>query len=136
MSALRHLPARHLPVALLLAFALLARMLVPAGWMPVFDGNTVRLELCTGYALPPPPAVHDMHAMHGGKHDAHAGHGKKAEQPCPFGALAFGATDTTAPSIAPPLAYAEPAIALLARVSIGQGLAAPPPPATGPPALT
>lgn len=134
MSALRRLPAQHLSFAFLLVLAMLARLVVPSGWMPVFDGHRLQLELCGGGIAPPQPAI--MHGGHDGAVDDHGNHGK-AELPCPYAALSFAATgaDGLASVVARPL-YDRPAAMPDAPVTIGRGLAAPPPPATGPPALT
>lgn len=134
MSAFRRLPAQHRSMMLVLTLAMVVKLLVPVGWMPVFDGSRIGLELCGGYA-PPPVAAHAMHHM-GGTHTDHRSHDKhRAELPCPYAALAFAATDVDAPVFA--LRPIEPdAVRSSAPiVRVGRGLAAPPPPATGPPAL-
>lgn len=57
-----------------------------------------------------------------------------ADPPCLFAAAALAAPPENAPSIAAPVGrFAAAADARVAAVAIGQGLAAPPPPATGPP---
>jgi hypothetical protein len=129
------LQVRDFPIVLLLALALLARMVVPTGWMPVFDGSELRLEMC-GDSAPPPEAVQAMHAIYGGKHGDPSGHGAKHEPPCPYAALSFAATTSEGLFIAaaPPV-HAEPATFPASMVAVGRGLAAPPPPATGPPLL-
>jgi hypothetical protein len=129
------LQVRDFPIALLLAFALLARMVVPTGWMPVFDGSELRLEMCGGSA-PPPEAMQAMHAMQGGKHGDPSRHGARHEPPCPYAALSFAATTSEALFIAaaPPI-HTEPGAFPEAQAAVGRGLAAPPPPATGPPFL-
>lgn len=117
-------PAAALPL-LLLALAL--RMLVPAGWMPAADGRGI--ELCTGMGVVKAWVDAD------GRIHRDAPAPEKPDQPCTFAGL-------SAPLLAgagPVQLAAIPAMAahlgerpLLVRV--GQGLAAPPPPATGPPA--
>ena len=138
MSALRRSPARHTSVAALLAFALIVKLLVPTGWMPVFGTRGVTLEMCGSYG-PPPPAIamamaQAAHRMAG--HDQHKQHDKQGhDQPCAYAGLSFAALDADSPLslIATPLAQALPPVPF--AVTIGRGLAAPPPPSTGPPAL-
>ena len=138
---------------LLLGLALLSKLLVPAGWMPSFQNGHVQLVLCSGWAPAPvagPTAGHDsVHSAHG--HDAHqasasqGGHDHRDQnqsehdnhKPCTFaaGAMAGMAAGDTADPLQPAALLAG----VLPRpfaVAIGRGLAAPPPPATGPPRLT
>lgn len=109
----------------LLALALIVRALVPTGWMPIATDDGVRLVLCPGQGH----AVAGMH--HGG------GHGHDApmpDHPCAFAGLGLAADTAPAPLILPLPPLAEPpAPSEVFAVAIGQGLAAPPPPATGPP---
>lgn len=116
-------------VAVLIALALVVRALVPAGWMPVADGMGVRLALCPGQA----PTAHAMPSMSHGPE--HGGKGLP-DHPCAFAALGLAA-GTVPPSLALlPRAVPVPApIAQRDEGAIGRGLAAPPPPATGPPAF-
>lgn len=137
----------------LLASALLLRILVPAGWMPASDGRFAIVP-CSGSgelgAPEPSPAAHAGH--HGyGTHDAHASHAShagqdkpghhqhqqgQADHPCTFAGLGFAFAEPVLPAPPPP-----PALLMAARplpalaVSVGRGLAAPPPPSTGPPLL-
>ena len=121
MSAFRRLlhSDRQLVLALL-ALVLAMRVAVPAGWMPqVGADGQARLVLCSGFGAETPGK--DKSAQH-------------AEMPC-VGAGVFTAIDT--PPIAL-IATARPAFGPLPLprliVAVGQGLAAPPPPKTGPPA--
>lgn len=84
MRAARSLLMRYPAIAAaLLLSALLARVLVPAGFMPVASGGTVTLQPCPGTMPATPAPMAGMH--HGGaKHEAPA----KAEQPCAFAGLA------------------------------------------------
>lgn len=111
-----------LPV--LLFCALLLRSFVPAGFMiaPLVSGAPA-LILCPDSA--PAPAHHDREGHQGPRH---------VESPCPYAALA-------APALPPaPLVFALPVLLppLLAEsagfLALRPALAAPPPPATGPPA--
>lgn len=72
-------------VALIVAAALLVRLLVPAGFMPVFAGGAVTIAVCTGdgpmqVIIPAPGAT--------GQHDDRGGH---ATSPCAFADLALPA---------------------------------------------
>ncbi|HYZ48676.1 MAG TPA: DUF2946 family protein [Sphingomonas sp.] len=135
MSAFRRLPVQRHSVALLLAFALLVKLLVPVGWMPAFDGRGVHLELCGSYGPPPPAMAEAMaDAAHRMSGDEHKHHGKaSADQPCAYAGLAFAMAEPVLPALAAPAIVTAAPLAFAAAVAIGRGLAAPPPPATGPP---
>ena len=123
---------------MLVACALLVRMLVPSGFMiaPGATGLPTVIE-CPGQdpVAPMAPmampgmAGHDMHHK-GGEHD------KSADHPCAF-AAANAAVDLTA-AVHP---VAQTTVAAFAPTQFhtfarpGLGLAAPPPPKTGPPIL-
>ncbi|SFR76275.1 DUF2946 family protein [Sphingomonas jatrophae] len=93
MHAARALILRHRALAAaLFACAMLLRLLVPVGYMPVVSGGTIRLELCAG--VMPVKAEPVMHGMHHGKQTP--GEHPKAEQPCAFAGLSMpslGAAD-------------------------------------------
>ena len=130
---------------MLVACALLVRMLVPSGFMiapgatglptviacpgqdPVTPMAPMTMAPMTGAM--PGMAGHDMHHK-GGEHD------KSADHPCAF-AAANAAVDLTAAvhPVAPKAvaAFAPTQFHTFARP--GLGLAAPPPPKTGPPIL-
>lgn len=117
-------------VIILLALALLARALVPTGWMPVATAHGVRLELCAGQDAAAPA----MAGMAHGKKE----HGKQAlpDHPCAFAGLGLAADSVRAPAIVSSPVVTAPLSAKGWRaVTVGRGLAAPPPPATGPPAF-
>ena len=125
---------RILPV-LLLCVAL--RGFIPAGWMPAFDQQGISLIPCSGLTPPQPePAAHEMHAMHHGdaarQHDGKSKH-DTASQPCAFAAFAVDLSREDFGTAFEPLAPAEPIFLPLVAVQVGRGLAAPPPPQTGPP---
>lgn len=108
------------------ALALLARALVPAGWMPVADAGGVRLGLCDSAVMAMPGMKHGPAPMH---------HQGAPDHPCAF-AGAAAALDS--PVLAPPAPFLAAWIAprsAPAAIAIGRGLAAPPPPPTGPPAF-
>nr|WP_047168472.1 hypothetical protein [Sphingomonas sp. Y57] len=113
----------------LVALALFMRLLVPAGWMPAADRG-LAITLCTGTGAQQ-AWVDEQGNIHKGK----PGEGQ-ADHPCVFGGFAAVldlpmGLDLSGGLL--PVPAALPALAATA-VAIGQGLAAPPPPATGPPA--
>lgn len=122
-------------VLALIACSLLARLLVPPGWMPVQTANGWQITICTGtgpmkMAMPAAMAA----AMSAGHHQDKQPEHDSQDHPCAFAGLALA----LAPPITPPLLLPAQAatVSLLQRDSlahIGQGLAAPPPPSTGPP---
>lgn len=110
--------------------ALFMRMLVPAGWMPAAERG-LAITLCTGSGAQQ-AWIDDQGNLHQGKKPGEG----QADHPCVFGG--FAALLTLAPLGdalvgLPPVAVALPPLAITA-VAIGRGLAAPPPPSTGPPA--
>ena len=115
-------------VIALLALALLVRALVPTGWMPVATADGFGIVLCAGQA----PVPHAMAGMHhgSGKQDGPA----VPDHPCAFAGLGLAADTAPPPLVLPmrPVAVVAAAVPVLV-VAVGQGLAAPPPPATGPP---
>lgn len=119
---------RRLALAFI-AIALLMRLLVPAGFMPA-TGQGFAITLCTGMGAM--PAWVDKHGhIHKGKQTPD----KPVEHPCGFGA--FGAAldlPGGAAGLALPFVVIRTLLTALGEaVSIGHGLAAPPPPSTGPP---
>ena len=118
--------------AWLVVLALLAKLMIPAGYMPVAIDGRMTITLCSGTG---PEQLAMAHAMpgHGAHHDEHDG---KAEMPCPFSGLAMAALGNVAVAdvAALPALFALP---MLRRAT----WAAPPGrvhrrrPARGPPAL-
>lgn len=142
----RHLNLHRFPAAWLVALALAVRLIVPAGFMPM--AGQAGLEICAGQnmdmtaigATPAMAAMPGMAAMdHAPVHDAH--HGKPmsgaSDHDCGFGAAVGGAA--ALPTLILPALLAPVALpAAFVRVLVmrpGLGLAAPPPPKTGPPVL-
>lgn len=152
--------ARHNLLIAALLCVLLARVAVPAGWMPMLtaDGGIV-IAPCSGMGAMPmadAPGTHGMpgrsmsghsmpgHSMPGMDMAAHHAAPEKpndrhpdpaGDHPCSGAGVAVA---LTTPPVALPAALALAAIATPpARLvpNIGQGLAAPPPPSTGPPLL-
>ncbi|MES2058270.1 MAG: hypothetical protein V4564_20205 [Pseudomonadota bacterium] len=128
MSATR----RSLILALF-ACAMLVRALVPAGWMPTVGANGgIVISMCTGMG-----AVEMVLAPDGTLHEkAPAKHDGTTDHPCTFAGLgqAFAAADPIPMPVLPPATFTAPPLTPH-LVSIGRGLAAPPPPQTGPPIL-
>lgn len=111
----------------LLALALAVRVLVPAGWMPAATGQGFAITLCSGSGVET------------GWVDAEGKLHKQApatvgDQSCAFAGLTTPLTSSDALVLAEPFAHEDRAAIQPRLASIGQGLAAPPPPATGPPA--
>jgi len=127
---LRH---RHCAAWLIVA-ALLVKLLVPAGFMPVIERGTLRIEICTGIT-PVVPAVHAMAGMtHGGHGDAPA---SKPELPCAFAGVAMPSLAAVDPLLLV-LAIAF-AMRLVTAAVAPRPFAAPAflrPPLRGPPALS
>lgn len=150
-------------LSLVLGIVFLSKALVPTGWMPAFDEKGIRLVVCGGWAPAPQPEPratpphHAMDAGHGAHHGAMSHHGGQADaphaadhggghddksdhdrqQPCTFAAAALpwlGGSDRAVDF--EPLRQVALAPSFPPSVAVGRGLAAPPPPATGPPLLT
>ncbi|HWI86720.1 MAG TPA: DUF2946 family protein [Sphingomonas sp.] len=138
----RHLKLHRWPAAWLVALALAVRLLVPAGYMPM--AGQAGLEICAGQTADLPvvasmpsmamPAMGHM-PMKGMDHGRHVP--GDHDHDCGFAAAVGGAG--ALPTLILPAALAPVASpAAFVRHFItrpGLGLAAPPPPKTGPPLL-
>jgi hypothetical protein len=112
---------------LLVVLALVVRLAVPTGWMP--GEKSFQLTLCTGFD------TETVWMDSEGRLHKQKPHSEGEQKPCAFGgALAFAGPADFA-TMPEPLLPVEAARLSAAHVSIGQGLAAPPPPQTGPPFL-
>ena len=113
------------PGLLILALlALWVQVLVPAGFMVSANAATPGLVICTGHG-----ALDLSDQSHSGKAPA-----SKAQAACVF--AGHGLANTATPPIrlaTPAYAFTAPTAIEAAQASPGQGLAAPPPPARGPP---
>jgi hypothetical protein len=115
-----------------MVLALAMRMVMPVGWMPSFAGGQATITLCTSAGM-----VEAWVDADGNIHKESPQKKSSKDQPCAFAGLG-GALDL--PQFAelgsemPPLA-ADTVAFPLTQVRIGLGLAAPPPPAIGPPTL-
>lgn len=121
-------PGQRLALVLV-ALALLVRVAIPQGWMPVAQADGFGFAICSGSG----PAAGWVDLDGSGEHkpdkSAH-------DHPCAFAGMSaplLGGADVSVALPAPAVA-AIPSAAHLAA-AIGHGLAAPPPPSTGPPAL-
>jgi hypothetical protein len=132
----RHLRLHRWAATWLVALALLVRLLVPAGYMPM--AGKAALEICAGQVMDM-PALSAMPDMAGMPMKA-TGHGKpmsgEGEHVCAFAAVG-GAVDLPTIILPPPPTFVVPAVPLVLQLLVrpGAGLAAPPPPKTGPPAI-
>jgi len=121
--------------AWLFAFALLVRVIVPQGYMlaPADDG-LIRISVCTGYGAVEMGMDQEGRLVAIG--DA-PDHGKdKAKPDCPFAAaLSPVLPNGSIPQFVGPRLSAAKLLPPATQVAPGRGLAAPPPPSTGPPAL-
>jgi hypothetical protein len=130
-QAARKRPAAWLLVLLLVLFI---RAAVPQGWMldTGADGR-LTVTLCDGMAHDAPMTMSMM--MPGHRHD-HRPADQAPDHPCAFaGAAMAAALPGLAPLALPAPITAAPATLAAHTVAIGRGLAAPPPPPTGPPAF-
>lgn len=125
--------ARRVFVQAALGLAMLAlfmRVLIPAGWMPASAERGFSIILCTGQGA--------MSAWIDEKGELHEGKpgDDRASHPCVF--AGFGAAfDLPSLDPAPALLLAPTVLSFVfarAKRAVGHGLAAPPPPPTGPPA--
>jgi hypothetical protein len=126
MTAFRRLsPALS---ALLLSAALVLRLVVPSGWMPIAGAGELRLAICTGGA----PATL---VLHSGARE-HDQPGKTGRDPCPFAVATGGALDLPVPPGLPAIIRSMAGNAhfaqLAATITVRR---APRPPARGPPLL-
>jgi hypothetical protein len=113
-------------------FAVAVRGLIPMGWMPTGERGFA-ITICTGVD------THNVWLDSKGKLHKQDPSKKLAPdpEPCAFGALAMAAVLSDISSSDIPAAKMAAALGCFDYlVSIGRGLAAPPPPATGPPILT
>ncbi len=115
----------------LLVAALLGKVLAPAGWMPVATERGFTFMLCSDQGQTP-AWVDGSGRLHRGEAPGPAK--PAAKDACPYGALAAAAAVPDGPALAASiLASIPPPAPRSGSAAIGQGLAAPPPPATGPP---
>jgi hypothetical protein len=101
MASFRRQLMQHRLLALwLLAAALAMKLLIPAGFMPVFSAGTITIELCGGHGSQTVTLATADTAGHHGDRDSGPG---KSEVPCAFAGLSV-----------PSLAGADPILLVLA----------------------
>lgn len=125
---------RRLTWLALLVGALLAHALTPEGWMPAASAaGGIQFTLCPGAG----PAHVMVQTADGKMHHKPAGKGRAGDHPCTFAGVGLGDATPPVPTVRTPerLDTLAPLIPAAGAIP-GRGLAAPPPPATGPPALT
>jgi Protein of unknown function (DUF2946) len=116
----------------LIALTLALRVIVPSGFMPTTGSDgMIRISMCSG--MGPQTAWLDKS---GRIHKDTPAKGQHDPQPCGFGALALGAVTPSVLAVEPPILPSDIAVFPQSfAVAVGRGLAAPPPPSTGPPIL-
>jgi len=137
MRSLLHTSRYRGLAVVLLVCALAMRMLVPSGFMIAPGAHGAILVLCPGQGATPAAVPHHM-AMPGHDVTKHGGdhQGKTADHPCAFASAGAAADLVSMVHPAAPTTRADFAPALFGvSAQPGLGLAAPPPPKTGPPAL-
>ena len=120
-------------LALLLSFALLAKALIPAGWLPS-DKGAFEITVCTGMGTDSLWLDHDGN-LH--KQKPASTHDEAGAEPCPYAALVAVANLPDMATVPTRFRAETDLIEMrLPTATIGRGLAAPPPPSTGPPQLS
>lgn len=136
MGIIRTLTATHRRWLLLMfACAILVRALIPTGWMPIADAQGFRIVLCSGAGPMAPTANVPMdHAMVGMHHDRSPEHHNQGpEHPCAFAGVTAAIEAPRLAAPLPPVRIRATPAPPRALIAVGHGLAAPPPPQTGPP---
>ena len=130
MARVRH--SRHSWLFALMVLALAVRMVIPSGWMPSFADGRATITLCTSAGM-----VEAWLDDQGKIHKDNPAKKSAADQPCAFAGLSAPADSHELDSVSSAMPFVpqrlhthKPVV-----VAIGHGLAAPPPPATAPPAL-
>jgi hypothetical protein len=135
VPALRRVLTRHPhAAALLLLAALLLRLLVPSGFMPVVADGRPALAACDGVAPVAVAAGHHVRAGHGGGHRAaDATHHHSGAAPCAFADLATPSLAGVPPLLpTPTLTFDRPQDSAAAPLFLAAS-ARPRPPARAPP---
>lgn len=124
------------------AVALLARAMVPAGWMPSAAGGFA-VQLCLD-GLVEGDAADSFRiraqqqldaALAGTGHRSDRSEQGQSGKACAFAAAAMAGPEPEIAAPPPPPAVIDIPTPAARNVRVGQGLAAPPPPARGPPAF-
>jgi hypothetical protein len=124
---------RRLGWLMLLVAALIARSAAPEGWMPVVNAaGGIEIALCNGMG----PETVMVLGADGALHKKAPVSGHNETHPCAFAGMGVGDAPPVIAVAAPIPATTELLTPATPLVSFpGRGLAAPPPPAIGPPAL-
>lgn len=111
------------------------RGLVPGGFMPALStSGGPTLVICSGVS--PAPRASTLDHRHESDRSPHAGHSERTvEPPCPFGTLAAAGLPPVKPLIGAAAMLPQPVPVALLHGFGPASMAAPPPPATGPPAF-
>lgn len=120
----------------LATLAIALKIMIPAGFMPGAEprnGLPFALVLCTGDGAKLVQPGEGLDAREGDVHDQKTSH----DAPCAFAGQGAAAPPPTLASIGDVqfVAYVAPVPSLARTVHPGRGLAAPPPPQTGPPSV-
>jgi hypothetical protein len=117
---------------LLILCALAVRLVIPAGWMPSAE-RSFAVTVCTGVNMSTVwiDTKGKIHKADPAKHKSYD------HEPCAFAGTAMAA-DTPSSPVALPMVQdvSDRLVMATTPASIGRGLAAPPPPSTGPPILS
>lgn len=116
---------------------LAARGLTPEGWMPVAKASGgIEFVLCDGMGPVEPTKSMSMPMAHGKMHHKAPAKGQSDNHPCTGAGINLADATPPLPGVVAPLrpTAAAPVIEQIVTAP-GRGLAAPPPPATGPPTL-
>jgi hypothetical protein len=126
---------RRLTWLMLLVCVLVARGAGPDGWMPGKTGSgAFAILACDGMQSDDPmPMAMAMGMSHGKSHDTPS-KSRSSGHPCAFASI--GIADALSPQLAidaPLVPYSVATLVAVTAIVPGRGLAAPPPPSTGPP---
>jgi hypothetical protein len=115
-----------------MVLALAVRMIIPTGWMPSMIAGKATITLCTGAGM-----VEAWVDADGKIHKDSPAKKSANDQLCAFAGLSAATEAAVFDTTSQPLPFAPQVLRNTAAtsVAIGLGLAAPPPPATAPPAL-
>ena len=118
---------------LLIVAALLARSIAPEGWMPVVNAaGGIEITICNGTG----PDDRMVIAPDGKLHRKAPANNQQGDHPCAFAGVGMASPPTPIAAVSAPAFFVSIVPALgHERIVPGRGLAAPPPPQTGPPAL-
>ncbi|MCE7797726.1 DUF2946 family protein [Sphingobium sufflavum] len=137
-GALRHQSALRALFCALVALVLLTRLLAPSGFMPVVTSKGVMVTLCTGQGAVKVMVARDSAAESRIADKAGNGHpdnGAATNDHCPFAGVPSLPTLPSQPAVANLPSWHLPTgpIAFALKAGWIARLAAPPPPASGPP---